>query len=761
MSITQTIDYDTAGNFTRDPLKISVPVGGPAALALVVSGVEDFTEDFTDDTGFPPYDAAKAEFVGGVCRQKAQTQTEAFHQAFTSDAGFTYNPLMAEFVGGKIQQIDRAGTPGGIFSAAYASTINGDWGSGVLTGTAIGGATITAGKLDCTGGTDKYARYAAAGNASSATQVGCIRMKYTPAETGSPATSRELWSIAKAAGAKNLLAATHLASGGIKLQYYSSTIGTIVNYTTPALGAVSGVEMELEFDWDFTTGASRVFKNGVQLGVTQTGTGVRDTDVDYLRIGGYYIASTSNGSFDDVLIFNTVLHTANYTPGYDAFQYGGSTATCPASSAYALPVDGLGTPTIGETDAPHYTVNGKYWTGAAWAATSNDYATSMSSSAWAAGVTADSTLAAGLGSAVTIGIVFNGSNAQAAVDDIAFNINEHNYAETGVTLPLYTYTGPGVGIFLTGGTTTENPEGGPRYTLNGKYWDVDDLVTSDGSYAQANTKAEILALIAAMAPNGVPLSVNTMSVAVIFPAGIVQNSISQMDFSISGYLYDQTNPTILVNSALSADSLESFLQTASVAGSDAIKYTLVVNGVEKWWAGSAWAASSGIYTEASLASALTPSNMAALSITTGASIKVKAFLHSNNGTTSPSLTSVAIAYDYFGPVSAAPAMCYCYLRVIDLLGVSPADTTLKVSLDNAIINGTRLELPYEVTKAGGATAYIEILLTETETVDEPVNMSLMYIDPNDSILKTVEFEPIVIPDEISLDLSTVLEVVVE
>lgn len=72
----------------------------------------------------------------------------------------------------------------------------------------------------------------------------------------------------------------------------------------------------LELDFDITDGESRLFIDGVQTGSTHTGTGTRIAIADYLYCGLF--AGTSEDFYvDNIQIYNTVRHTANFSPSCD------------------------------------------------------------------------------------------------------------------------------------------------------------------------------------------------------------------------------------------------------------------------------------------------------------------------------------------------------------------------------------------------------------------------------------------------------------
>jgi len=233
---------------------------------------------------------------------------------YTTPANYTYDASKIEIDSG-IAKLKDLTSIYETFYANYNSNINGNRGLGVLTGTAVGGASIVGGKLDLTGGS-KSVNYAADLNADSQ-QVGTIRFKYTPDYVGYPTNPSPLFTIAKANGdADNMIMVRLLTSGKIQIIITDFGGSTIIDYQYASLwDSVQGTEYEFELNYDFNTGATRLFIDGVQWGATQTGTGTRDSNISFLNIGANYNnIQFIDGYIDDFQVFSTVQHTTDYTP---------------------------------------------------------------------------------------------------------------------------------------------------------------------------------------------------------------------------------------------------------------------------------------------------------------------------------------------------------------------------------------------------------------------------------------------------------------
>lgn len=213
--------------------------------------------------------------------------------------------------------------PDNSFWAKYDTNINAELALGSPTGTAYGGASVSGGKLDLIYNDIRYVTYARTGNANQTT-TGCVRFKVTPNYSGSPSGDKVFFCITRSPyiSAKNLLAIRHLAATGwIQIMIASSSAAWIVLKNVVLWSPTSGQEYDFELNWDVTSGATRFFIDGVQQGSTYTETGTRTLDdIDTIVVGSdWNTTKTSNFKIDNLMFFDTVQHTANFTPSYPVF----------------------------------------------------------------------------------------------------------------------------------------------------------------------------------------------------------------------------------------------------------------------------------------------------------------------------------------------------------------------------------------------------------------------------------------------------------
>jgi len=467
---TITYPFTVSSNYDFDNTVVEVS-SGTGKLKLIDFPGLDFVEDFADDTGFV-YDSDRAEFVDGSVRQKDQTN-------------------------------------GAISGARYETTINLEaWSGGSVTGTAVGGASISANRLDLASNDVRYVDYVATGNFGTG-NVGCIRMKYTPNYT-IPDGDKTMYVHCKTMGVviNNFLMIRHQGTRRIQILAYNSTGSVLLDYVTANPWVVaSGTTYEIELNYDFTNGATRIFINGVQFGATQTDTGTIDkSQIDDLRIGGNYGGTdTSNFFIEDLLIFDTVQHTENYTPGYTVpeYRYAASTVILPEMvDEYPGTLVSFDEFITTETGSPKYTLqigrsgNYLYWGVATWDISDGTYPQSTDA------ITFD----VNAGSLDVEGeiygqfkIHFNNSNTLSSVGELTATLTAQQYSDTSPTIvPNTSFFTDLISEFMVIEIIDSNTEitcslskNGTCYYHNGTAW-----VQADGTVDQSNSESEINANIA-------------------------------------------------------------------------------------------------------------------------------------------------------------------------------------------------------------------------------------------------------------------------
>jgi len=348
---------------------------------------------------------------------------ESFIQNFDSDVGFTYDNSKAEFVGGLLRQkIQRPASA--TCGATYSISVNFNWGDGVLVGTAVGGAGISGGKLDLTGGGVRYVQYNPAGNYNNS-GIGCLRVKFTPNYSGSPVSSQNIVDIGNGIDSTNRFIFGHATSGNMFFNIFNGLATIFVSSIFGVWSPTIGVEYELEINWDVISGATRLFIDGIQFGATKTETGTCPMiGLTQFLVGTDNMKSNqANCKIDNFVMFTSVQHIANYIPGYNLPE------NDYAENVVVLPeFHYVGSEEIGkyldlivtEVDVPHYIVDGQYWNGALWVASDNSYTQSN--------IKVD--IVANLSTKIVndnpvLKIIFRDGNTRGSVDTLVFDYGLH------------------------------------------------------------------------------------------------------------------------------------------------------------------------------------------------------------------------------------------------------------------------------------------------------------------------------------------------
>jgi len=324
------------------------------------------------------YDAAKVEVTGGVSRLNlAANAGQTFDQDFLSDSGFTYDSNLAEFQGGQVQQVNQV-PDNATFGAVWNQNINGNWGSAasLIPTSTKNNPQISGGKLDLV--SDKNVIYNMTGAINP--NIGAIKIKFTPNYNGTPSNSQQVFYYAESGSTRNRAYLEITTSGALRLYVFnedgvSSGVSSFGNWTD----AVQGQEYEIELNYDFTSGSEeqRLFINGIQKSATSNRVSNRSNNLARpieLRMGG---AANSDYLLGELVAFDVVQHTGDYTPGY----------TLPEQPYLEVPIElpafvyqGEGLIQVFESIAQtasavsHWVINGKYFDGASWVISDSSYA---------------------------------------------------------------------------------------------------------------------------------------------------------------------------------------------------------------------------------------------------------------------------------------------------------------------------------------------------------------------------------------------------
>jgi len=131
---------------------------------------------------------------------------------------------------------------------------------------------------------------------------------------------------------------------------------------------------------------------------------------------------------------------------------------------------------------------------------------------------------------------------------------------------------------------------------------------------------------------------------VITPAELYNGATYVPDYTdIADTDYSTDNPVVVFNTTvMNVGSLDGFTETATKTGSDELKYTVEVDGQQKYWNGGSWVNSDGTYAQASTASDIN-TNAGSLSVS-ASTLKFRMLVHSDDGSTTPEADLIKVDY---------------------------------------------------------------------------------------------------------------------
>jgi hypothetical protein len=228
---------------------------------------------------------------------------------------FTSDPESAIAVVGQFNDL-----AGGSFDLDYVRD------GGAATPSATGGAPAIdgAGKfgsgLDCKSGGQDSLTYAGAGLVDALVAQGCVSFWYRPDYTGSPSVTQTLYMSSKSGGGfQNAVVVQH-TSGGSLLAQTTDSAGSLVHTVSKAFSPTAGVWYHVELNFDASKGWAEIFADGVAGGSPDTSYGVRSGTADQLLL--FLLESTphvSDGSIDELLVYDAVQHVEGFTPPTQEF----------------------------------------------------------------------------------------------------------------------------------------------------------------------------------------------------------------------------------------------------------------------------------------------------------------------------------------------------------------------------------------------------------------------------------------------------------
>lgn len=436
---------------------------------------------FTTPTNYV-YDGDKVEISGGKAKLKEYTPAGQFTEDFADDTDFTYDSDKAEFSGDKLQQKNL--TPAD--ATLYASMLtdeDSNWCDGSDNNSLSGTAVWDAGWIDLTGKSGQLSVPGAGGNFNCGT-VGCIRFKF---KLNSVTASQSILETVGGGNANSIFIT--FSPNRLNIDIRDSNGSSHWMYSS-GITFVQGQEYQFELNFDFDA-SGRLFIDGIQRGGIGLSSYTRNNITKTFLFSPY---QGGNYHIKEIVFFSDVQHTSEHAGelpfSYPSYRYLETSITCPTLTYAGIEnLQSFDSFSITENGAPKYILNDMYWTGSAWSASDGTYAQASSESDINTNI---GTLTAA--NTLVVKVVFPALNTISDVDDLAINYTGQTYYTDNPTVEFNSsFRHENIDGFTETSTTPTNTnikyilkKGSSWYYWNGSAWAV-----SDGTYAQANTAAEI------------------------------------------------------------------------------------------------------------------------------------------------------------------------------------------------------------------------------------------------------------------------------
>jgi hypothetical protein len=204
------------------------------------------------------------------------------------------------------------------------------------------------------------------------------------------------------------------------------------------------------------------------------------------------------------------------------------------------------------------------------------------------------------------------------------------------------------------------------------------------------------------------------------------NHAGDLPYSVASN-YDTGGVSFLVNSPIEMDDFIDFDETAVIPANTGIRYQLC-DGTSCYWFDRnnsfVISVSDGSYDQSNTETEL-KANTENDDFSGGISGKVKAILKSDDGWTTPELTSVVLAYSFYKSVEY-PSRATIFGYIIDTLNCPVEGAIIKISGDQ-YFHGDNIVTPNGQVLTND-TGYFEIDVQETTTISQSINFEVSYFD---------------------------------
>jgi hypothetical protein len=277
------------------------------------------------------------------------------------------------------------------------------------------------------------------------------------------------------------------------------------------------------------------------------------------------------------------------------------------------------------------------------------------------------------------------------------------------------------------------------------YWD-------GSSWATGNGTKDYMCILADFASN-----VNTLNIEgkiygqfkIYFPISYTQSHISELTASLTAQIYPTDNPTLeYIGSTLSMSSLISFVETITASGSDLVRFILMVNGTYVYYSAtlSSWVTSDLSLPQTNSGSEIT-ANASTLSTENYIELGMLVILHSQDGITTPTISNIALSYNFHAERPADADLCTVFGYISDITDEPVENVSIEVKAKNiASYSDEKLVTTKTKTIESDSDGYWSINLYKSEELTPVTQYIFTFTGIEFSLIEIKT-----IPDEIDIN----------
>lgn len=307
------------------------------------------------------------------------------------------------------------------------------------------------------------------------------------------------------------------------------------------------------------------------------------------------------------------------------------------------------------------------------------------------------------------------------------------YSGSTVALPPFTYTGVGTIQSVDASSVTE--ANNPRYILAGLYWNGVSWTASNGTYAQANDFATVVAQLANLNVTGA----SSVPVSVIFTDQNVQGSVGLVSVELTGQIYPTLGyfePT----TAIPLRTVSNLAATITTPTDTNIGIVLISNGNPLYWNGTNWVVSDYSFAQSSSISDAA-ANIGSFPVNSGIAFNFRIIL-SSNGQATPEIETLSFNYNFFFAAQSV-AVCVLYGVIRDSSGNPVRGATVTVNVEDFWYGDSLIT--YKNTTSTRSDG--KFFLPSVETASNTKVATIVIVYREDGQEQTITYNNITIPNQ--------------